>query len=603
MPNFNEINSVVAQDASQNRWLHFRNPIRIFTTDNLAEVTVQLALVEFEVMHGRYAAGFVNYEAAAAFDNVFPTKQTNSPLIWFAVYEDYEEFDFPPSQYGGQDGRQDDSARNQTALDWSLLVEEKEYQHALKKIKNYIRAGDTYQVNYSFRLKATLPDDEHANDHWDFFVRMVHAQKRINQCGYCVYINTENWTICSASPELFFEYHGRVLKSKPMKGTAPRGLGYSDDMQRGYELQHSAKNRAENIMIADMVRNDMGKIADIGSVQTTDILTLEKYPTFWTMTTTVQCHTDPKLTDIFAALFPAASITGAPKLRAMQIIDQLETHPRHIYTGSAGFVTPHHFAQFNVAIRTVLIDKINQQAEFGVGGGIVWDSESGDEFQECHTKARVLTYSQPQFELLETIKWCATDGYILLEDHLLRLQHSACYFSWSIDANKIAQQLKSAQTDFPNTDQRVRLRVSKSGNIMIEHTDLIDFPDPYVVKVAVRPINSKNYFLYHKTTYRTMYQNMYENTLSASPNCDDVLLYNERGELTESCRANLLIQSAAGWITPPVSCGLLNGIGRQHLIRQGKATESIVNREQLLAAKSVWLVNSVRGRWRVSVTS
>ena len=602
LPNFNEANCVVVQDSSHNRWLCFRNPLMILQADNVAEVTAQLARVEFEVNHnGRYAAGFINYEAAPAFDDVFPTKETREiPLIWFAVYDGYEEFDFPSEQY-------DRFSNQPSALDWSLLTEEKEYQSALGQIKNYIWGGDTYQVNYSFRLKARrlagLYSDKRVADYWSFFVRMVHAQNLANQSGYCVYVNTDHWTVCSASPELFFAYQKRTLTSKPMKGTAPRGFGYADDMQIGYDLQHSEKNRAENIMIADMVRNDMGKIADTGSVQTSAVLELEKYPTFWAMTSTVQCQTDPKLTALFKALFPAASITGAPKLRAMQIIDQLEKQPRHIYTGSAGFVTPHHFAQFNVAIRTVLIDKANKQAEFGVGGGIVWDSKATDEFCECQTKARVLTYSQAQFDLIETLKWSVDTGYVLLEQHLLRMHNSASYFSWSLDRKRIKQHLESAQSTFPKTDQRVRVQVSKSGNIIIDNADLIDLPTPYLVKVADKSVHSKNFFLYHKTTYRSIYEHAYQNARATLPSCDDVLLYNEKGELTESCRANILVQSADDWITPPISCGLLNGIGRQQLIAQGKATEAIVNRAQLSAAKSIWLVNSVRGCWRVSLIS
>ncbi len=580
-----ETNHVIAQDSSHNRWLYFHNPVRIFESENVNDVEALLYAVEQEVKSkGLFAAGFVNYEASPAFDKAFPARETTGiPLIWFGVYNDFEEFEFPDEEFLNHSGKA-------LSLKWSLLVEESEYKSSLKKIRKYIEAGDTYQVNYSFRLKAGCTEDN-----WPFFVQMVHAQNLVAQSGYCVYVDTKNWTVCSASPELFFEYHDRTLTSKPMKGTAPRGVGFEDDLQAGIDLQQSDKNCAENIMIADMVRNDMGRIADIGSVETKDVLALQKYPTFWTMTTTVQCQANPELTKIFKALFPAASITGAPKVRAMQIIDELEKLPRHIYTGSAGYVTPDNTAQFNVAIRTVLIDKKTQQAQFGVGGGIVWDSEYGDEFQECHTKARVLTYSQPQFDLIETLKWSVNDGYRFLSQHLQRIENSASYFSWVVDIEAIEQALDSASEGYRRVEQRVQLRVLKSGKINIDNSDLTDLPKPYRIKIAQIPVNSKNYFLYHKTTHRSMYKK----SLAELSDCDDALLWNERGEFTESCIANLLVETNGAWITPPLSCGLLNGIGRQILIDQGKVTESVIKIEQLLSAKSICLVNSVRDRWPV----
>lgn len=589
LPNKNETNYVVVQDPLHDRWLCFRNPLQILETSKIGEVRNILAKIEDEVTsNGMYAAGFVSYEASPAFDSVFPAKTvTGMPLIWFGLYEDFSVFDFPDKQYVEESSN---TEHRDDSLNWNLLVEEDEYISALKKIKTYIKEGDAYQVNYSFRLKADC-----TVNHWLLFVQMVHAQNLADQPGYCVYVDTAQWTVCSASPELFFDHHDRILRSKPMKGTAPRGYGYQDDFYQGQNLQRSEKNRAENIMIADMVRNDMGRIADVGTVKTTDILALEKYPTFWTMTTTVQCESDFGVVSVFDALFPAASITGAPKLRSMEIIDELEKFPRHIYTGTAGYITPDKFAQFNVAIRTVLIDKNNQKAKFGVGGGIVWDSRTGDEYQECHTKARVLTYLQPRFDLIETFKWNAEDGYIYLKEHLTRLENSSYYFSWSLDMKKIEQVLNEATSTFPKIDQRVRLQVSKSGKVKIENSDFKNSPEPYVVKVANNPINSKNYFLYHKTTIRSMY----ENALSSQAECNDVLLWNEKGELTESCRANLVIENKNGLITPPISCGLLNGIGRQDFLDKGLIRESIIDVDQLLSAKSAWLINSVRDRWQV----
>ncbi len=585
-PDSEQTNYVVVQCPARRQWLCFRKPIKIFTTKTVSEISQLLKDVENEVKNNNcYAAGFLGYEAAPAFDRVYPAKPAGDvPLAWFGIYQEFEPLD--PA-----DLKLDPTFENQS-MDWALLMEENEYRQSLQKIKNYIEQGDTYQVNYSFRMRTKYDQGS-----WPFFVQMVHAQNLVDQWGYCAYVQTDDWVVCSASPELFFEYQGRKLTSKPMKGTAPRGLGNTDDLEAGQALQASIKNRAENIMIADMVRNDMGRIADIGTVETTSLLDLEKYPTFWTMTTTVQCQTDPELVKIFEALFPAASITGAPKLRAMEIIDELEALPRHVYTGTTGFVAPDDTAQFNVAIRTVMIDKANHQAEFGVGGGIVWDSETGDEFEECHTKARVLTYSQPEFDLIETFKWDVVTGYCFLDQHIDRITNSVAYFSWLIDAEEIESRLKQAETDFPKTNQRVRLQLSKSGKVRIQNTELVALPSPYHVRVALKPVSSKNYFLYHKTTYRAMY----DKALSSVADCDDALLWNEKGELTESCRANILIETPGGWLTPPISCGLLNGIGRQDLLDRGEVSEAIIDIDQLLSAKSIWLINSVREKWPVEL--
>ena len=426
---------------------------------------------------------------------------------------------------------------------------------------------------------------------------MVHAQNLAQQRGYSVFVETRDWTVCSASPELFFHYDGGTLKSMPMKGTAPRGLGFKDDIAAGNALQKSEKNRAENIMIADMVRNDMGRIAKTGSVVTTDVLSVEKYPTFWTMTTTVNCEVGPSLMDIFEALFPAASITGAPKVRAMQIIDELESRPRNIYTGSAGFVGPDDTALFNVAIRTVLVDKHSDQAEFGVGGAIVWDSETGDEFEECRTKARVLTYLAPDFDLIETLKWEPENGYLYIEEHVRRLENSTYYFSWTMDSEKVWAALDNVVSDFGNTPKRVRLQLSVDGKIKVQFSEFVDLPDPYRVCLAQKAVNSRNYFLYHKSTNRSVYENAMHT--AKKQGCDDVLLWNERGEVTESSRANILIDINGRRITPPLSSGLLNGIGRQAMLDLGIIEEQVITLDMLDQADTIWLVNSVRDRWQV----
>ena len=585
-PEPGKTNYVVAQDAPNQRWLYFSEPLKVLSTTETSQVKRILAEVEYECRHnGRYAAGFLGYEAASAFDSAFVVKTgADFPLIWFGIFKVARVIPFPGA----------DSVKNEfmEPLDWKLLLSEEEYRRSVDRVKNYIHNGDTYQVNYSFRLRADCKSCG-----WPLFVNMVHAQNLAQQRGYSVFVETPDWTVCSASPELFFHYDEGTLKSMPMKGTAPRGLGFEDDIASGITLQNSEKNRAENIMIADMVRNDMGRIASTGSVVTADVLSVEKYPTFWTMTTTVNSVVGPSLMDIFGALFPAASITGAPKVRATEIIDELESQPRNIYTGSAGFIGPDDTAQFNVAIRTVLLDKCTGQAEFGVGGGIVWDSETGDEFEECHTKARVLTYLPPDFDLLETLKWEPEIGYLYLEEHVRRLENSAYYFSWDIDTEKVWSALGNVVSAFGDTPKKVRLQLSSDGSIKVDFSQLNSLPDPYCVRLAQKAVSSQNYFLYHKTTNRSVY----ENALNAAGDdgCNDVLLWNERGEITESCRANILIDINGRRITPPLSSGLLNGVGRQILLDLGTVEEQVITLDMLEQADSIWLVNSVRDRWQV----
>ncbi|MGG6296507.1 aminodeoxychorismate synthase component I [Leptolyngbya sp. AN02str] len=363
---------LILYDARQRCWLLFRQPRQILMAHSLSEVVPMLAEVQQQVEQGHYAAGFVTYEAAPAFDSALevrsPASSSPVPLLWFGLFNAPEVIDIAASP------------QPLTLLQWQPTISDAEYSAALRTVKECIRRGDTYQVNYTFRLRASF-----AGDAWALFQQMIAAQGN----GYGAFVQGDRFTICSASPELFFEQRGQELISRPMKGTAARGVGPGDRHQADW-LHHSEKNRAENVMIVDMMRNDMNRIAHVGSVQTTSLFDVEQYPTLWQMTSTVRCTTDAGLVELFQGLFPAASITGAPKARTMQIIAQLETTPRHIYTGTIGYVAPGAIAQFNVAIRTVLLDHGAQTAEYGLGSGIVWDSETGTEFEECLTKAKIL---------------------------------------------------------------------------------------------------------------------------------------------------------------------------------------------------------------------
>lgn len=572
-------NSVVLHDAREKRWLLFRRPLRIHVARNLDAVASVLGAVEHEAAGNRlHAAGFIAYEAAPALDPALAVRSPGDfPLLWFGIYREPEPVSFPP-----------DAGETAEIIPWQASLSENEYDAAFRRIKAHIEAGDTYQVNYSFRMRAPFREDP-----WRFFVRMIHAQGY----GYGAFVHCDRWTVCSASPELFLRLDGEALVSRPMKGTVARGLQHAEDLEKARWLEGSAKNRAENVMIVDMVRNDMGRIADVGSVRVTSLYDVEKYPTLWQMTSTVRCTTQAGVADILRALFPAASITGAPKTRTMQIIAELESTPRRIYTGAIGFLSPKRTAQFNVAIRTVLVDRLSHTAEYGVGGGIVWDSEDKAELEECYTKAKILGRPSPRFALLETLLWSRTDGYFLLDDHLARLQASAAYFSRPVAIRAIREKLATLALHLLPQPHRIRLLVPQGDSPVLEAHILPPSPRPYRVRLARRPVNALDPFLYHKTTHR----HVYDQALAESSGCDDVLLWNEKEELTESCIANVVVELDGGLLTPPVHCGLLPGTYRSLLLRQGKVREEVIRIRDLYQCSRIFLVNSVRGMWEVSL--
>jgi para-aminobenzoate synthetase/4-amino-4-deoxychorismate lyase len=541
------------------------------------------------VQSGLYAAGFLAYEAAAGLDGAFCTHPSGqAPLAWFGLFRDLRSVDEPavPPQSSPVIPQGGDFHLG----DWRPSLDRPQYEHALDRIKDYIARGDTYQVNYTWRLRAAFEGDP-----WPLFLRLCRAQ----QARYAAYLDTGRHVLCSASPELFFRLEGEDLLSRPMKGTSPRGLTWREDAALCEALAASPKERAENAMIVDMMRNDLGRVARRGSVKVLSAFDVEKYPTLWQMTSAVSARTSASLPEILGALFPAASITGAPKVRTMQIIRELEPDARGVYTGCIGWAAPRRQAQFNVAIRTVTIDRAAGQAEYGVGGGIVWDSSSSGEYAECHLKAAVLTADRPEFELLETLLYEAGCGYFLLEKHLQRLAESAAYFDFPLDAAAARTALeKEACTASGPGNLRVRLRLARGGRLTVEASPL-DAPDaaaPRRLKLAPAAVDSRNVLLYHKTTWRQPYDAAY----AVRGDCDDVVLWNERRQVTETTISNIVVQQAGRRVTPPLSCGLLPGVFRAHLIETGQIHEQIVTVDELLRAERVLVINSLR-KWLPAV--
>ena len=577
-----ENNCMVVYDSGRNDWLYFRDPIRIYNVYDLESVTDTLLEVETLCKQGKYhAAGIISYEAAPAFDPALATYTPGEfPFIWFGIYQEPVVFKFPSP-----------SGKPPETPDWKPGISESEYRSAIRQIKEYIRAGDTYQVNFTYRLTIT-----EGYDPWELFVQMIHAQGH----GFGAFVKTEDWIVCSASPELLFRLDGDELVSRPMKGTMERGLHMLQDRNNRDWLRNSEKDRAENLMILDMVRNDMGRVAVTGTVKTSDIFRIEKYPTVWQMTSTVSGKTGVDITEIIGALFPAASITGAPKARTMEIIRELESSPRKIYTGSIGYFSHNRTAQFNVAIRTALFHQQDQTAEYGVGGGIVWDSAEGAELRESHLKARILTHRLPEFALLETISWRRGEGYFLLDAHLDRMVESADFFSRTIDTEKIRRQLGDLAENLSDHQYRVRLLAYQDGRSTVEASRITEPVQHYRIRLACTPVNmNEDVFLYHKTTHRAVY----DEALAACPGFDDVILWNTRGEITETCIANIIVEMDGQRFTPPVECGLLAGTFRNQLLSQGQITERVVHIRELEHCSRILLINSVRGMWQVELAT
>ncbi len=558
------------------RWLYFTEPREIIESAKADEVVEKLRLIEEAVAAGFHAAGFISYEAAPAFDPAFRVLPPSPlPLIWFGVYTAAEAIPVPPAS-GGHSFR---------VGEWRASENRREYQEKIERIKHHIAAGETYQVNHTLRLSSSF-----SGDPYDFWLNLLSTQPE----SYAAYADTGRFAVCSVSPELFFRLDGLELISRPMKGTGSRGRTPAQDREEISRLENSNKNRAENLMIVDMVRNDMGRIAETGSVLVSSLFDVESHPTILQMTSTVESRTSVPITEIFAALFPCASITGAPKIRTMEIIAGLEGGPRGIYTGALGFISPPRRAQFNVAIRTVQVDRENRVAEYGIGSGITWDSECGEEYSECLAKAELLRAVRPDFELMESLLWEPPTGYFLLDRHLNRLADSAEYFRFPFARHRVAGALSKLSARRPQRPGKVRLRLNKSGGIKLDLTPLDEAKGRRIwsVALAAEPVDPANLYLGHKTTNRRIY----EAARAGRPEYDDVILWNNRGEVTEATIANVVVGISEEYFTPPLNCGLLPGIFRSYLLEMGLIREKVITCEELMNCREIYLINSVR-RW------
>lgn len=557
----------------------FNRPERIVEARLTNEVRPALRLIEQAVADGFYAAGYIAYEAAPAFDSAMTVKTAApAPLLWFGLFR-------APAETFISDKTLSLKERQFELTEWRPSIDKLDYAQNIGILRETIANGDSYQVNYTLRLRAEFSGDDFA---------LYRHLSNVQRGKYGAYLNTGKLSILSASPELFFRLRDRRIIVRPMKGTVRRGRWNEDDDVLSAWLADSAKNRAENVMIVDLLRNDLGRISETGSIEVTNLYDVERYPTLFQMTSQIEAtlRDDASLESVFAALFPCGSITGAPKISTMKIIAALEDSPRGVYCGSIGMIAPDGEAIFNVAIRTVVIDGQTGQAEYGVGGGVTWESTADDEYEESRIKAGLLLTDQPEFELIETLR-LENGKYFLYEEHLERINASALYFDFENPAETARRALREHARRFPNETRRVRLLVSRRAEARIEsesltpHSTEISLP----VALASAPVSRNDRFLYHKTTSRKVY----EAHKNSRPDVYDVLLWNEEGELTEFTTGNLVVEIDGACWTPERDCGLLCGTLRAHLFKRGEIRERKMTRGALSEDCRLWLINSVHG--------
>lgn len=567
--------------------LLFEHPQEIIRADHVSEVEAALDALAAGIGRGLHAAGFFSYELGYVLEpklaDLMP-KVRKVPLLWFGLYSEPRTMPGPEVQAWLTVEAIGDPILGALAHTWNRDA----YLERFEEVQNKIRSGDIYQLNLTFKAKFNLQGSPLA------LYRDLRLKQRVLYGGL---VDTGDVTILSASPELFIEQHGRVISTRPMKGTAPRAGTLAGDKDVRHELSTDIKSRAENLMIVDLMRNDLGRIADLGSVSVTDLFTVETFKTLHQMTSGVKAtlKTDVGIADLLRAIFPPGSVTGAPKIRAMELISALETEPRGVYCGAIGRISPNGEALFNVAIRTAVIDR-NGAGEMGIGSGVVADSQGAKEYAECLLKMKFLTDPVRRFELIETMLHEPGKGIWLVDQHVKRLETSAAYFGFKFDKKSFTAAIDEALRGKSQERLRVRLLLDEDGGITVTTAPQPPQAEDAVMSYVVSDtrLKSGDLFLYHKTTRRQLYDNEwahYHDTLGS----DEVIYLNEAGELAEGSRTTIFIERDGKLLTPKLTSGLLPGTLRQALIDDGRATEEVLKLDDLAKADAIYLGNSVRG--------
>ena len=579
-----------ARPGVENRWSWcFTAPKRVHTAASADEVHALVETLQEETARGHYVAGYLSYEAGYPFVDLEVPAHAEQPLAWFGVYDAPHQF--APADVEAGLNTLDVSPAVQ---DVQLGVSEAEYTESIRAVRRHIGKGNVYQINYTAPLRFRVDGDPRG------LYRRLRARQRV---PYAAYLNLGGRQVLSLSPELFVRREGDCVVTRPMKGTIRRGRTLDEDRALREELAADPKNRAENLMIVDLLRNDLSVCCRPGSVTVPSLYETEPYQTVTQMTSTVegQLQEDAGLADLLRALFPCGSVTGAPKRRAMRIIRELETTPRGVYCGAIGMAGPDDTAVFSVAIRTVVLD--GEEGTMGVGSGIVWDSDPGGEYEECALKGTFLTGDSEvapdeDLKLIETM--CSDGGRIpLLDRHVERLARSAEYFSFPFDEGRFRRRIDRAVSG-KNDPHKVRATLDRWGSVEVT-TSPVSAPsdEPWRLTVAEERVDADDPFFYHKTTRRGTYERALEAAREAG--YDEAILLNEDGEVTEGCYSNVFVRQGDALYTPPVESGLLAGVYRAYVLdKRPQATERVLALEDLRQADALYCCNALRG-WCTAV--
>ena len=550
--------------------------------------------VDVATNDGEWAVLAADYELGACFDRAMVRLGASSPRLRGWVFGRAERLDVDALEGFLVDRLAELPEHDRVCGVADIVYTLGAAGHAdkVEQIRRWISEGDCYQVNLTFPVDFTTYGHPLA-----LYIRLRARQP----VRYGALVIAPEATILSFSPELFFERHGCRVVTRPMKGTAPRGATIEEDARNRAALLASSKEQAENVMIVDLLRNDLGRLAAPGGVSVEALCAVEAYPTLWQMVSTISADLpDASLRDLYRALFPCGSITGAPKIRAMARIAELESVPRGLYTGALGWVAPGGDCRFNVAIRTLEIDA-PRRARLGIGSGIVIDADPAREYTECLLKASFITGFDPGFELIETIR--LVDGaYPMMALHLQRVESSARALGFVCDVSAISGLLGEVARVLRGGCHRVRLALAHDGRFSVQHVVIPAKERHWEIVLADEVLDGDDYLLRHKTTARSRYDAVLA-SLAAKPEVFDAVFFNTRGEVCEGARSNVYIERDGMLLTPPVSSGLLPGVMRRHLLESGRAVECVLYREDLLTAPAIFLSNALRGLFPVTLRS
>jgi para-aminobenzoate synthetase/4-amino-4-deoxychorismate lyase len=557
----------------------FLKPKEIVTIKSLRNLDVKLNRINDLIGDGFVGYSLMNYEAGYLFENSLNKfLPRNEKLIQFFFYDNKNVQPIKSNKILF------DSFEKYKIKNFKLNTSKNEFTKSITKIKFYIEEGDTYQINYTIKGKFNFE-----GSYSGLFSNLVFNQS----AQYIAVINNNGKIIISLSPELFFEIRERSIYSKPMKGTEKRGIDHSKDELIKYELERSEKNRAENVMIVDLIRNDLGRISEYGSVKVKNLFAVEKYESISQMVSTIESKLKKniRLTDVIKNIFPCGSITGAPKIRTMEIINDLEKEQRGIYTGSIGLIRKNKMT-FNVPIRTLTIDKKSNKGEIGLGSGVVWDSVAKEEYEETKLKGKFLTEPVKLFEIIETML-VENKKIFLLDDHLDRMQKAAEYFIFVFDRDKISKKLNLIIKNLDNQKYRLKLTLDKWGKLNNSISQIVFDDTEIKVIMSEKVIDSQNKFQYFKTTNRKLYDGEYKKY--SKWGYFDVIFLNEKNEIAEGAITNIFVYKNKQVFTPPLAAGILSGVYRKHFIKNNSIVrERPVYLQDLLQADKIVLTNSVR---------